>query len=948
MVALVVSSLAIVAGAAPSVVNAERTPGEVVRYDFGDASGAVVSDTSGNGTPMDLTVADPGNVTWVEGGLSVDSATAISTTGPATKVIDAAKASGEFTVEAWIVPAAGEQSGPARVVSNAPDAFARNFMVGQGAFGSLPNDVFSFRARTSTAVSGTPELFTPSGSAVPSTLTHVVSTRNAAGARTTYVNGSLVANDTVGAAGDLSNWDDTYPLTIANVATADRPWLGTLCLVAVYDTALDPSEVTDNYEAGCDLAPSPPEALVQVTPGGVLDATTFGDQTITVSNTAPIGAPQITKVEFDVRGSLIPDATFDPVGTAGDEGTQCLEVSSEGGTGYVVPADNCTDPFSLAHEDSPGVAGNGNDGMTLDFNDFDAGEAIVFGVDVDPTSIQNVPGSGGSGAVSGLELAGSLVTVTFSDGQVLSNQLFGDGSAGGGEAVVAATKGVTAPTGIELVGVAATPTVFPNDSKVAVVDSVGPQVVQVSGPVGAAVTLLDANGEMQSPAPFDLDPYESDALVAVNYLTGTIGAGGTVDFAVDIDTAAVLHHFVATIDDGANGPLSQKLIVAATPGDAPGGALVEVTPNGGIGASTFTNGTMSITNTGGAGEASIASVSIDLRGSIIPDATFDPNGVAGDTTPKCLVIASGGAATGYVTPADNCNDPFTVPHEDEPGQPGFGHDVMTMNFADFGPGETITFAVDIDATSIQGFNGSGGAGSVSGLELTGSLVTVTFDDGGTQTAAFGQIFGDGSAGGGAAVVDSTTAVLAPPAIEMVGVTTSPTVFTNGSVVGSVPAAGSQTVRVSGADGDVVTLLQMTGDFVTDPAFDVDDFESDTAVAVDYFTGTISGGSVDFAVDIADPGVLYHYTAIVGDGSAGASTQLIAGIGLDVSAPFIDPIANVECGRGRHHCGPRQLDVAGRRPDHAVDHLDPGHRGLGSELHGRRRRHRFDRLGDRCG
>ena len=96
---------------------------------------------------------------------------------------------------------------------------------------------------------------------------------------------------------------------------------------------------------------------MQVTPGGGIGATTFGNATITATNTGGLGAPSITKVEFDLRGSLIPDATFDPIGTAGDEGTQCLAVSAEGGTGFVVPADPCTDPFSLPHEDSPGVAG---------------------------------------------------------------------------------------------------------------------------------------------------------------------------------------------------------------------------------------------------------------------------------------------------------------------------------------------------------------------------------------------------------------------------------------------------------------------------------------------------------------------------------------------------------------------------------------------------------------
>ena len=863
-------------------------PDPLVHYEFEEGSGTTVSD-SGLGAPLDLVIADAANVTWIPGGgLTVDAVTTISSAGGAAKVVDAVKASGEFTVEAWVRSELADQEGPARLVSNSPDPFTRNFMLGQGGYGKLPNDVYSLRSRTQTSTSGTPELFTATGNAQLGKLTHVVASRDSAGNRTIYVDGVAVGSDVL--TGGVANWDAGFPLTLANIPTGNRGWIGTFCEVAIYDTALTPADVAANYGAGCDLPAAPAEALVQITPGGGIGATTFGNQTITVTNNGGVNAPQITKVEFDLRGSLIPDATFDPIGTAGDEGTQCLQVSQEGGTGYVLPADNCTDPFSLPHEDDPGVPGNGWDGMTLDFTDFGTGESIVFGVDVDPTTIQGVPGSGGAGAISGLELTGSIVTVTFSDGQVLSNQLFGDGSAGGGQAVVAAALGTTVPTGIELVGVAATPTVFPNNSKVAQVDGVGPQTVVVTGPVGASVTLLVGDGELQSPAPFDPDPFEVDALVAVEYLTGVIGAGGSVEFPVGIDSAAVQYHFVASIDDGAHGPLTEQLIVVV---DSPAGALVQVTPNEGIGASTFTNGTMSITNTGGAGDPEIASVVFDLRGSILPDATFDPNGVAGDTTPKCLVISSGAASTGYQTPADNCYDPFSVPHEDEPGVPGNGFDVMTLDFDDFGPGESISFAVDIDVTSIQGVVGSGGAGAVSGLELTGSLITVVFDDGSTQTAAYSQIFGDGSAGGGIAVVDSTTAVLSPPAIEVVGVTTTPTVFTNGSVVGSVPATGAQTVRISGTPGDAVTLLQMTGDFVTDPAFDVDDFESDAAVAVAYFNGVIgAGGSVDIPVDIASTDVLYHFTAIVGDGSSGASTQILIGVGLDLDAPVIDPIADV--------------------------------------------------------
>ena len=235
---------------------------------------------------------------------------------------------------------------------------------------------------------------------------------------------------------------------------------------------------------------------------------------ISVANTGAAGDAAISKVEFDVRGSLIPDATFDPLGTAGDTTKSCLAVSSgAAATGFVVPADPCVDPFSLPHEDSPGTAGNGNDGMALNFNGFEPGETIVFGVDVDPTTIQGVVGSGGAGAVSGLELTGSTVTVTFSDGSVRTNQLFGDGSQGGAQALVSSSAGLVTPAGIEMVGVSTTQTVFPNGSLMGLVPAAGAQTVRVSGPVGASVKLLAVTGDLVTSPAFDVDPFESDAAV---------------------------------------------------------------------------------------------------------------------------------------------------------------------------------------------------------------------------------------------------------------------------------------------------------------------------------------------------------------------------------------------------------------------------------------------------
>ncbi len=257
-------------------------PAPVVRYAFTEGSGATVGD-SGSGAPLNLTIANPGNVTWVPGGgLTVDASTVITSGAAATKVTNAVQATNEMTVEAWVQPANNTQSGPARIVSSEGSSTVRNFMLGQGAYSNLPDDTYAVRFRTTSALSGTPELFTPAGTATTG-LTHVVMTRTAAGVITTYIDGAVQATQTRG--GTLANWDASYPLTVANLGSAARPWLGTLCQVAIYDQALTAGEVTDNYTAGCDLPAPPAAALVQITPGGGIGATTFGNSTITVTNT---------------------------------------------------------------------------------------------------------------------------------------------------------------------------------------------------------------------------------------------------------------------------------------------------------------------------------------------------------------------------------------------------------------------------------------------------------------------------------------------------------------------------------------------------------------------------------------------------------------------------------------------------------------------------------------
>ena len=63
-----------------------------------------------------------------------------------------------------------------------------------------------------------------------------------------YVNGVQVGHRKV--PGDFSNWDDGYRLGLGNEFTGDRPWQGEWHLVAIYNRALDPAEVKQNYNAG--------------------------------------------------------------------------------------------------------------------------------------------------------------------------------------------------------------------------------------------------------------------------------------------------------------------------------------------------------------------------------------------------------------------------------------------------------------------------------------------------------------------------------------------------------------------------------------------------------------------------------------------------------------------------------------------------------------------------
>ncbi len=271
------------------VAEARVTSGLLARYDFQEGSGSIVHDTSGNGTPLDLSAQGSTQVSWTSGGLRLNASGLFASANTATKITQPIRGSGELTVEAWIVTSSNSPAG-GRIVSLSPSIWARDFTLQQSASVTRAYE-FPLRS-TATSNQGSPFLST-AANAASGQLQHVVFTRNAAGATQAFLNGALVASGTT--AGTLSNWDTSFRLSLGNEPQLDRPWLGEYQLVALYSRALTSAEVAQNFAAGPNGDASPPAGN---------SAPTASIQSSVSSGSTPLN------VAFDARGSTDIDGTI--------------------------------------------------------------------------------------------------------------------------------------------------------------------------------------------------------------------------------------------------------------------------------------------------------------------------------------------------------------------------------------------------------------------------------------------------------------------------------------------------------------------------------------------------------------------------------------------------------------------------------------------------------------
>jgi hypothetical protein len=204
-------------------------------YRFEEKTGDMVRDSSKAGEPLDLKIENSSAVKWGDGQLAVNASTLIATAKPPKRLIDAVKKSNAITLEAWITPGSGNQTGPARILTLSSGASQRNFTLGQD------GDKFEVRFRASgTDANGLPGVSSQGGSA-QTRLTHVVFTRDPAGQARLYINGEEQGARDFG--GFLSNWNDDFRLMLGNESTKDRPWSGTFHLIAIYSRALSAEEI---------------------------------------------------------------------------------------------------------------------------------------------------------------------------------------------------------------------------------------------------------------------------------------------------------------------------------------------------------------------------------------------------------------------------------------------------------------------------------------------------------------------------------------------------------------------------------------------------------------------------------------------------------------------------------------------------------------------------------
>jgi hypothetical protein len=229
-------------------------------------------------------------------GLDFESPGIVRTPGAAAHLYQRLSSAHGLTIAVWLDTKTLEQDGPARIVSMSADTHHRDFTIGQD------DDAVVWRVRTTKSGPNgmNPELEAPQAF-VPGKHQLIVATADPRHYRI-YVDGMLRAKEAV-REGSFLNWDPSYPLIFGNEATGDRPWLGRIIRVAIYDAVLTEEAVVSLYDGS--RAPSEDDPVLLLDFGSASEET-FHDGFGSLDGTQlqlPQPYPRVPLREFLARGS---------------------------------------------------------------------------------------------------------------------------------------------------------------------------------------------------------------------------------------------------------------------------------------------------------------------------------------------------------------------------------------------------------------------------------------------------------------------------------------------------------------------------------------------------------------------------------------------------------------------------------------------------------------------
>lgn len=236
-----------------------HTSNQIALWEFknsgGDLNAATAYDSSRVEPLMNLTLQ--GDYRWVGGyGVEFNSGAGITPGTPgraqasfqiSQKLFNEFKLRGEYTLEAWIIPA-DEVQEDKNIISYA-DKDAQNFIIEQY------NHEYRFHNYANTTDSTRTSFLESTGDVLKSSQQHIVMTFDKVNGRRIYVNGKYTEDDDAdkGTDGDFDIWDKNLNFTLANEAGVfddTRAWKGIFRMVAIHNRILSDEQITQNFSAG--------------------------------------------------------------------------------------------------------------------------------------------------------------------------------------------------------------------------------------------------------------------------------------------------------------------------------------------------------------------------------------------------------------------------------------------------------------------------------------------------------------------------------------------------------------------------------------------------------------------------------------------------------------------------------------------------------------------------